>query len=255
MQRFRILGTDCRDYIVQNDNVGDPTGSTQILDVVANSFTIRSSSGQSPAGASAPPASFPSIYVGANGDVAYGTFSTWSDSGLPEQVNVIAFAAVSLIWSGGSQSGDLTAVLEAWFARTAPTAGSYDAAAAGSLMVWAHAPAGRAPVGSVKRQAVIGGQTWDVWVGPHGDESTGTDDTNRPVLTYVPHAQALSALTLDLKDFVDDAVANGAADMSAGGTSQAFSSGWYLTDVFGGLRIWTGEDAAGLQATFTCAIE
>jgi len=50
-------------------------------------------------------------------------------------------------------------------------------------------------------------------------------------------------------------VANASADMSAGGTSQAFSNSWYLTDVFAGFEIWNGGDAKGLQDTFTCVIQ
>jgi len=42
-------------------------------------------------------------------------------------------------------------------------------------------------------------------------------------------------------------VTNGNADMSAGGgITQAFSSSWWLTDVFAGFEIWNGSDAKGL---------
>ncbi len=63
-------------------------------------------------------------------------------------------------------------------------------------------------------------------------------------------------LSFDLKDFINDAVTNASADMSAGGgITQAFSSSWYLTDVFAGFEIWNGSDAKGLQDTFTCVVK
>ena len=48
---------------------------------------------------------------------------------------------------------------------------------------------------------------------------------------------------------------NASADMSAGGTSEAFANSWYLTDVFAGFKIWNGGDAKGLQDTFTCVVQ
>jgi len=68
-------------------------------------------------------------------------------------------------------------------------------------------------------------------------------------------SSVVSSLTFDLKNFIDDAVTNASADMSAGGTSEAFSSSWYLTDVFAGFEIWNGSDAKGLQDTFTCVVQ
>jgi hypothetical protein len=66
----------------------------------------------------------------------------------------------------------------------------------------------------------------------------------------------VSTLSFDLKNFIDDAVTNANSDMSAGGTSQAFSNSWYLTDVFGGFEIWTGSDASNLACSkFTCVVE
>jgi hypothetical protein len=60
----------------------------------------------------------------------------------------------------------------------------------------------------------------------------------------------------DLKEFFNDAAANGAADKTAGGTSIAFSNSLYLTDVFGGFEIWSGGDASNLQCTgFSAVVE
>ncbi len=51
-----------------------------------------------------------------------------------------------------------------------------------------------------------------------------------------------------MKAFFDDAVKNGDADKSSGGTSQAFASSWMLTDVFAGFELWSAGDGVGLKA-------
>jgi hypothetical protein len=124
----------------------------------------------------------------------------------------------------------------------------------GFIMVWLYKPSSRQPIGAVRRTATIAGHTWNVWVGPRGTTSTGAADANRPVVSYVAQDSPVSSLSFDLKAFMNDAVTNGAADKSSGGTSTAFSSSWYLTDVFAGFEIWTGSNAAGLKDTFTCVV-
>jgi len=249
MQRKLISGTDCNDYIVFNNNWGQPTSTTQVVDFVGNSFTVTSStaagSGQGV------PGSFPCFYIGANGDLAGGTYNTWAKSGLPKQISAIGTAKTSFTWSGSS-GGDFNAAYDVWFAKSQPTAGSYNDAISGFLMVWLYKPGSRSPIGSVKRQATIAGQSWDVWVGPRGNTSTGTDAATRPVVSYVAKT-TLNTLSFDLKDFMNDAVTNGSSDMSAGGTSQAFATSWYLTDVFAGFEMWTAT--TGLKETFTCTIK
>jgi hypothetical protein len=92
-------------------------------------------------------------------------------------------------------------------------------------------------------------------VGPRGTQSAGTDDSGRPVVSYVAKS-TVSSFSGDLKAFFDDAVKNGDADKSAGGTSQAFSSSWLLTDVFGGFNFWSAVDGVGLTADeFTVSIK
>jgi hypothetical protein len=250
MQRAKVSGTDCKQYIIQNNNWGNPTGSTQILNFTGSSFTVQSSSGS---GSSAP-ASFPSIYIGGNGQIAGGTYSTWADSGLPKQISAIGSINTSFTWSGGTSGGDYNAAYDVWFARSSPTAGSYNDAISGFLMVWLYKPGSRVPIGSIKRTATIAGRTWNVWVGPRGNTSTGTDDANRPVVSYVAQS-TVNTLTFNLKDFITDAVNNGAADQSSGGTSQAFANSWYLTDVFAGFEIWSGSNATGLHETFSCVVQ
>ena len=252
MQRSKVSGTDCKQYIIQNNNWGDPTDSTQVIDYTGNSFSVASSSGS---GSSAP-ASFPSIYIGANGSIANGSYSTWSDSGLPKQIGAMSSVQTSFAWSGGTGSKNFNATYDVWFSRTAPTAGGYNDAISGSIMVWLYKPSSRQPIGTVKRTVTIANHTWNVWIGPRGNTSTGTDDAGRPVISYVAQDSPVSTLSFDLKNFIDDAVTNANSDMSAGGTSQAFSNSWYLTDVFGGFEIWTGSDASNLACSkFTCVVE
>ena len=103
-------------------------------------------------------------------------------------------------------------------------------------MIWLFNPTtGKVPIGSKVRSATIGGQTFNVWAGPRGNTSTGTDPSGRPVISYVA-ASTINNFSGNLKDFFDDAVKS--AD-SANGITQTFSSSWYLTDVFGGFEIWS----------------
>lgn len=249
MQRSKITGADCKQYVVQNNNWGNKTGSTQVIDFVGNSFTVKSSSGNSTGGGV--PASFPSLFVGANGDIAGGTYSTWANTGLPKLNSAIASANTTFTWSGGTSGGDYNSCYDIWFSKNAPTAGTYEDAISGFLMVWLYKPSSRSPIGSIKRTATIGGTTFDVWIGPRGTTSVGTDDSGRPVITYVAKS-TLSTITFDMKALINDAVTNAAADKTAGGTSQAFSNSWYLTDVFAGFEIWSGSAATNLKAnTFT----
>ncbi|HVT05878.1 MAG TPA: hypothetical protein VHO67_00390 [Polyangia bacterium] len=258
-QRAAVTGSDCHTYIVQNNNWGNPTGSAQVLNYAGTGFTVVSSTGS---GSSAP-ASFPSTYVGANGNIANGTYNTWSDTGLPKQVSAIKSAMTSFGWSGGASNGQFNATYDVWFAKTPPSAGTYNDGVSGFLMVWLYKPSNFHPIGnSAIRQATIAGHTWDVWAGPRGSGQGNTggvnDGAGRPVISYVISGASLPSLSFDLKDFINDAVTNGASDMQKGqsGITQAFSSSWYLTDVFAGFEIWNGGDATGLKSTgFSIAVK
>jgi hypothetical protein len=260
-QRAAVTGTDCKTYIVQNNNWGNPTGSSQVVNYTGASFTVQSSTGS---GSSAP-ASFPSVYVGANGNVANGTYNTWADTGLPKQISAINSAMTTFGWSGGKSGGQFNATYDVWFSKSDPTslAGMYNDGISGFIMVWLYKPSNFHPIGNNSiRQATIGGHTWDVWAGPRGSGQGNTGGTNdgagRPVISYVINGASLPSLTFDLKAFMADAVTNGASDMSKGqsGITQAFSNSWYLTDVFTGFEIWTGGDATNLKNTgFSIAVK
>jgi hypothetical protein len=236
MMRAKVSGTDCKQYIVQNNNWGNATGSYQLLNFVGNSFKVTDMNGS---GSSAP-ASFPSLFIGQNGDLASGTYQT-TDSNLPIQLSAIKSANSTFKWSGGS-GGDYNATYDIWFAKSSTLPARYDDGISGLLMIWLIKPTtGKVPIGRSDntRPATIGGQEFDVWRGPRAATTTGTDDANRPVVSYVAKS-TISNFSGNLKAFFDDAVANGDADKTAGGTSQAFSNSWYLTDVFGGFEIWSG---------------
>jgi hypothetical protein len=229
-------GKDCKKYILNNNNWGQPSKTFQQLSYTGSTFKVVDMNGT--ATGEGVPASFPSIFIGANGQIGTGgVYSTWEDSGLPKQISAIGSAPTTFKWTGSG--GDYNATYDIWFAKNKPTAGGYNDGISGLLMIWVYKPGSRQPIGSVKRQANIGGVNYDVWVGPRGNTSTGTDDSGRPVVSYVAKS-TVNSFSADLKSFFDDAVKNGDADKSAGGTSQAFSSSWYLTDVFAGFEIWSG---------------
>jgi len=79
MARAKVSGTDCKQYIIQNNNWGSPSGSDQTISYNGNSFKVTASSGT---GSSAP-ASFPSIFQGRNGQVQNGAFSTEGTDNMP----------------------------------------------------------------------------------------------------------------------------------------------------------------------------
>ena len=107
-------------------------------------------------------------------------------------------------------------------------------------MVWLYRPSGRSPIGAMVRTASIGGNNYDVWVGPRG---TGTNP-NRPVVSYVANPGGVLSRTFDMKLILADAAMNG------------IPSNWLVTDVFAGFEIWTGSSAAGLSATaFTAVVQ
>ena len=104
-------------------------------------------------------------------------------------------------------------------------------------MVWLYKPGANNPIGGatpthpgVTVPNVPG--TWNVHIGPRG---TGPSP-NAPVISYVATSK-LQTMTFNLKDFINHAVTN----------SYGLQSSWYLTDVFAGFEIWSGNDATNLK--------
>jgi hypothetical protein len=232
-KRVKVKGDDGHDYIIQNNNWGVPENSEQTLQYEGNSFTIISSTGYSTG--EGVPASYPSVYIGANGNVNDG-LTTSSDDGLPALVSSISSIQTHLSWSGNG--GDYNVSYDVWFANSAPQPGSYDDAISGFVMVWLYKPGGRQPVGSdTGEDFSLGGTTYDIW---QGQRSGGG---NRPVVSFVAQ-QTLHSVDFDLMNFIDAAESHG------------ISQSWYLTDIFGGVEIWTGSDAVGVSVDrFTAEVQ
>ena len=230
-----------KSYIIQNNNWGRPESSDQLIRYSGNSFKIESSTGTK--GGNGEPASFPSIFIGGNGDTQGGLYSTRSDDNLPKAINAIQ--SINTTFKYNRASGDLNATYDVWFAATAPTT-EYKDGISGFLMVWLYKPSGNSPIGgSATRTGVsVPGVTgsWDVWVGPRGG---GGPNANAPVVSYVA-TSPVTSLTFDLKKFIDDSITN----------NHGLQPSWLLTDVFAGFEIWTGSAANGLELTeFTAVVQ
>jgi hypothetical protein len=145
-QRKRITAGG-KQYIIQNNNWGNWANSCQTLDFEGNGFTVTKSTGTSPDGAA--PASFPSIYVGRNGDTANGTMTTVATDHLPKTIGSITSAKTTFAWSGSS-GGDFNVSYDVWFASDNPPNGGkvYEDAVSGFIMLWLYDPSSRQPVGS-----------------------------------------------------------------------------------------------------------
>jgi hypothetical protein len=239
-KRVKVV-KDGKEYIIQNNNWGSPA-TDQTLSYSDNSFKIVSPTGNGPGGGA--PASFPSIYIGNNGNTEGGAMSTSATDGLPKQISAISSIQTTLAWTGSCDKGFNTAY-DVWFSASNPPPANYKDAVSGFLMVWLCDPSDQQPIGSVQGNAVtIAGKSWNVWFGQRGSSGSSVGSTN-PVVSYVPASGAMNTLSFNLKDFITDAVTRG-----------YLQSGWYLTDVFGGFEIWTGSTSSNLAVTnFTAVVQ
>jgi hypothetical protein len=225
--RIKVSGKDGNSYVINNNAWGDNSGDgTQQLRYTGNSFEIlRQTAGP---GANSSPASFPSIYIGANGATMGVNGASTVGDGLPIQVSAITRIPTTFNHSG--PLGDNNATYDVWFAPNGTPPAQYGTAQAAFLMVWTHRPAGRNPIGSnagrtgITVAGVPG--TWDLWVGPRGG---GGPDANLPVLSYVA-PQTMRNFTFDLNMFIKDAVSR----------NLGLTNNMFLTDVFAGFEIWNG---------------
>lgn len=225
-----------KSYIIQNNNWGNPDGTDQTIEYRDNSFTIVQATGAGP-GAGVP-ASFPSIYIGANGDTQGGLFSTSSDDNLPKQISTIQ--SIQTKFKYNRAGGNYNAAYDVWFSASPPNA-PYEDAISGFVMVWLYDPPQNQPIGSpLPEQANIAGRNWQVWVGQRGGSRA---NANAPVVSYVA-TQTLMEMQFDLLDFIKDA------------TKHGIQPSWYLTDVFAGFEIWDGNGTQGLAVEeFTAVVQ
>ncbi len=227
-------------YIIQNNNWGSPASTDLILTYTNNSFKITSGSGS---GGDAP-ASFPSIYIGNNGNTANGVYSTKTTDNLPIQIKNITSLPSTFRYSG--TTGQFNSTYDIWFANSIPTT-EYKDGINGFVMVWLRDPTGKQPIGSKVGTATVAGQTWDVWKGPRG-EVPGVGYNNAPVVSFTnptenDDSRAQSFKNVDLKAFFTAAQTHGIGpDM-------------YLTDVFAGFEIWQGGSGGNLAVDeFTAVV-
>jgi hypothetical protein len=210
-------------YIIQNNNWGNPGGSDCILNYVNNSFTVSECTGSN----SGAPAAFPSIYQGNNGNTANGVLSTKSTDKMPIQVSTIQSITSTFRYTG---SGNLNAAYDIWFANSPPTA-EYKDGINGFVMIWLYHPGSQVPIGTQGSTVTIGGQPWVKWVGPRGAGPAGNN--NSPVVSFVnpnrdDNSRNQSFVNKNILEFIQAAQGDG------------ISSSMYLTDIFAGFEIWSG---------------
>jgi hypothetical protein len=236
-EKIKVIGRDGNAYIVNNNAWGVNSGNgTQQIRYTANSFEVlRQTAGP---GGDSSPASFPSIYIGANGSQSgVNGATTAGDNPLPIQVSAIT--SIPTTFNHNAGTGDNNATYDVWFAPSAPTA-EYGTALGAFLMVWTYKPANRVAIGTSRGQATVGGRTWELFVGPRGG---GGPDANLPVISYVNTGASVQNYSFDLKAFIDDAVQR----------NVGLTTGMFLTDVFAGFEIWSG--GTGLRVNeFTAVV-
>jgi len=243
------VAVDGSNYVIQNNNWGNPSGSDLELTYKNNSFKITAGSGS---GGDAP-ASFPSIYIGASGNTANGNFSTHPGDKLPAKISDITSITSTLRYSGSTSV--FNATYDIWFANSAPPSTmTYNDGIDGFVMIWLRDPSGKQPIGSVQtisgssdNTVTIAGMKWKVWKGPRGAGPMGSQ-SSAPVVSFVnptedDNSRAQNFTNVNIKEFLTAAAAYG------------IPSSMYLTDVFGGFEIWNGGSGGNLSVDeFKCVV-
>ncbi len=232
-------------YIIQNNNWGNPGGEL-ILTYKDNSFKITGGSGN---GGDAP-ASFPSIYIGNNGNTANGLYSTKMTDKLPIKIKDIVSLPSTFRYSGTTAVWN--AAYDIWFSENIPTA-EYKDAISGFVMIWLRDPIGKQPIGGATPQftnVMVADQQWNVHVGKRGG---GGPNANADVVNFVIPQESSKAEELgrnqsfknvDIKAFIVKAAEYGNINPEM-----------YLTDVFGGFEIWSGGSGGNLSVDeFTAVV-
>lgn len=211
---------NAKDYIVQNNAWGSAAGQT-ITYGPGTKFKVTQQNGT---GMNSAPASYPSLFIGANAG------RSTTGSGLPKAVSALTAgtAKTSWTWAANGATGSYNASYDVWFSTGA--AGEPDATApsGGYLMVWYHQPTDNRPIGESITTANIAGRNWSVWFG-------NNTMSGKPCVSYVAQ-QSLNSLEFNLGDFIQDAV-----------TRNYVQNSWYMTNVFTGFEIWSG--GVGLETT------
>jgi Glycosyl hydrolase family 12 len=199
-------------YNVHSNRYG--SAARECISVRGTSFTVADSSlSNSPRNR---PGGYPSIYKGCH----WG--SCTKNSGLPVRVDQLNSARSD--WNTSLDAGGTYNVAyDLWFHSGEFASEQADAA---ELMIWLRTRGGVQPFGSRVGQTVIGDATYSVW---YGRQKSHHGKSN--YIAYTDLAGSGSASNLDVKAFIDDAVARG-----------YIQPGWYLISIQAGFEIWKGGE-------------
>ena len=205
--------------------------NNQTEDVLGLGFTIASSS--STPSTNNNPLGYPSIFIGSYQG------KTTTGSNLPKAVSALT-SVPTIFRTNVSSKGasNYNAAYDVWLTAGSGTVSGGNPGSGGAyLMVWLLMPTDRYPRGTLQGNGLIvpgvkGG--WNVWYDP----IPNTD--NVPCVSYVA-SNKIESMEFDLKNFIDDAIANG----------YGVKSSQYLSIIFAGFEIWGGGD--GLQVKHFCA--
>lgn len=251
--RAKVL-VDGKEYIIQNNNWGNPSATDLILNYKNNSFKIVKGSGSGDQA----PASFPSIFIGANGNTRNGLYSTRATDGLPARISEIQSITSTFRYSG--RTGLFNAAYDIWFAKSPPpTTSEYRDGIDGFVMIWLRDPRDKVPIGTVRATDVmIAGYPWNVWVGPRGQgPSGGGSPSGLPVIPSNPNAPVVSFVNPKEEDDSrsQDFVNKNIKEFLTAAAQYDISPDMYLTDVFAGFEIWQGGAGENLGVDeFTCIV-
>jgi hypothetical protein len=145
-------------------------------------------------------------------------------------VNNVISAPFSWSVDPNGAGGTWNAAYESWFSVAGGTAPD-----AAELMIWINYNGGAGPAGSYQGTVSIGGHSWDVYF---------VDWSGSAGWYYIAYKITSPAdnVDLDLRDFMDDAIARGFLDPS-----------WYLDAMEAGFEIW--RDGEGLTSnSFSASI-
>lgn len=209
------VGADGQDYVLIN-NVWNPSGGQQCIEHNGTSFTIVSQTGSS---GSTDPVSFPAVILGRKAEHFAG------GGGLPAQVSTIQSLETGFKFHAAGVDGTFNAAYDVWIDADASYSGN---APDYFLMLWPWTQGNVQPAGSVTANVTIEGVKWDVWTG-------GVGEGGGRYIAY--QAVNTESLHVDLKPFLDDAVANRGLPETS-----------YVLNVQAGFEIWSG--GGGLEAEY-----
>ena len=187
-------------YYVQNNAWG--TTATQCINVTGSGFQITTQNGYNPNG----PVSYPSIFLGCHYTLCSPGMRT------PRQISGIGSAPSSISYTFVNNA-KYDAAYDIWLDPTPKTNGVNQQ----EIMIWFTKSLTVQPIGSATGTASVGGRSWQVWTGNNGKNE---------VISYVAPS-AISSWSVDVKAFLNDAIARGHGAAS-----------WYLTSIQAGFEPW-----------------